>query len=109
MDPSEGAREMGDPPSSSASIMRMTAIWIQTERTWHDRSDQMGVDQTERRAKPAFKTRNRAKIAHQMPEPWQAVPKRFDPCVTQRKNGREDIQLGECRLTKILDVFLTYF
>jgi hypothetical protein len=58
----------------------------------------MGVDQTERRAKPAFKTRKRDQIAHQMPEPWQTVPKRLDTCATQLQHGREDIPLGECRL-----------
>ena len=58
----------------------------------------MSVDQTERRAKPAFKTRNRAQIAHQMPEPWQTVHQRLDPRATQRQDGGEGIQLGECRL-----------
>jgi IS5 family transposase len=52
-----------------------TVLSAKTERTRLHRSDQMGVDQTERRAKPAFKTRNRAQI----PELWQAVPKRLDP------------------------------
>jgi putative transposase len=64
----------------------------------------MGVDQTERRAKPAFKTRKRDQIAHQMPEPWQTVPKRLDTCATQLQHGREDIPLGECRLN-VLDDF----
>lgn len=58
----------------------------------------MGVDQTERRARPAFKTRNRAQIVHQMPEPWQTVHKRLDPYATQRQDGGESIPLGECRL-----------
>jgi hypothetical protein len=45
----------------------------------------------------SFKTRNRAQIAHQIPEPLQTVPKRFDPCATQRQVGGEDISIGECR------------
>jgi hypothetical protein len=76
----------------------MTVLSAKTERTRLHRSDQMGVDQTEHRAKPAFKTRNRAQIAHQMPEPWQTVHKRLDPCATQRQDGGESIPLGECRL-----------
>jgi hypothetical protein len=76
----------------------MTVLSAKTERTRLHRSDQMGVDQTEHRAKPAFKTRNRAQIAHQMPEPWQTVHKRLDPCATQRQDGGESIPLGECRI-----------
>jgi DUF971 family protein len=81
----------------------MTASVKKPEQKRLNRSVGTGVDQTERRAKPAFKTRNRAQIAHQILEPWQTVPKRLDPCATHRQDGAEDIQLGECRVKVVVD------
>lgn len=76
--------------------MRMSASRSEEKRL--NRAVQICADQTESRADPTSVTRNRARLALQMPRNWHRAPKKLDCYAIRRQHHKDGVLLGECRI-----------